>query len=150
MSIFNVLRGIMFGESEASKKKIELVRKDVIKDIDFYKAIQAHVMWKRRLQDYIDGVSSEELNHKEVCLDSKCALGKWIHGSGKVHLGSEPIFEDLKDKHALFHFEAGKVVELVQSGDKGAAQRVVDGDYNKVSNEVVHMITQLNKVFNGK
>ncbi len=122
----------------------------MVKDIDFYKAIQAHVLWKKRLQDYVDGVSSEELNHKEVCLDSKCALGKWIHGSGRTHLGNEPVFENLKDRHALFHFEAGKIVELVQSGHKKDAQKVIDSDYSKVSNEVVHMITQLNKVFNEK
>lgn len=49
-------------------------------DINVMDAINAHVLWKIRLEKYMDGTSEEKLDAKVICQDNQCKLGKWIYG----------------------------------------------------------------------
>ena len=48
----------------------------------FDDAIAAHIKWKIRLGQFIDGTSTEKLDSAMVCKDNVCVLGKWIYGDG--------------------------------------------------------------------
>jgi hypothetical protein len=75
-------------------------------EIDIDSAISAHEKWKDRLQNVLNGTSSETLDPATVCLDNRCDLGKWLHGPGGQRLGKFPAFQVLIDRHKFFHEQA--------------------------------------------
>lgn len=98
-------------------------------------AIAAHLKWKVRLKDFIDGRSSEQLQSVHVCKDDQCALGQWIYGQG-VQFAQLSSYENLKVKHAQFHKAAGSVLKAVESGNKQSAlQMLGEGNAFDVSTE---------------
>jgi hypothetical protein len=117
---------------------------DEIESVDFYAAIQAHVLWRVRLEAYVEGTSNEELNPNTVGRDDCCALGKWIHGPGGMHYGTHPRFPDLKNAHACFHKAAGEVIRCVDSGDSEKARELLlRGKYTTCSHEVKSHLAKL-------
>jgi hypothetical protein len=117
-------------------------------EISIMDAINAHVTWKVRLQDYINGKSAEVLDPLVVSRDDQCALGKWIHGQAFSHFHEETAFQQMRDDHAQFHIVAGKVVSCVQAHDQAAAEALLEGEYKQVSHKVVHALSELNKSLN--
>lgn len=96
-------------------------------DFNFQEAIQAHLKWKARLKNYVDGVSKENLNHEVVCLDNQCPLGKWIYGAG-ARYQNLAVYDRLRIEHAEFHIAAAEIVENVQNGSvKDAISLLKDG-----------------------
>lgn len=122
-------------------------KKVVVKtDFNFQEAIQAHLKWKARLKNYVDGVSKENLDPKVVCMDDQCPLGKWIYGSGArhQHLSS---YEKLRHEHADFHIAAAEVVELVQKGSKKDAIILLKdgGDFDRKTKATVSCLQDLQR-----
>jgi methyl-accepting chemotaxis protein len=108
----------------------------------FDEAIAAHIKWKIRLGQFIDGTSTEKLDSAVVCKDNQCALGKWIYGDGEnyktaLHYG------DLLDKHANFHRCAGDVVRKVETNDKTGARSILAGEFAGAAKETVTAIMAL-------
>ena len=117
---------------------------DEIESVDFYAAIQAHVLWRVRLEAYVEGSSNEELNPAVVGRDDCCALGKWIYGAGGKHYGTHPIFPDLKEVHACFHKAAGEVISCVDSGNiEKARELLLQGEYTTCSHRVKSHLAKL-------
>lgn len=73
-------------------------REEVRQEINLFDAMQAHANWKKRLMDYIEGNSQEDLQPHNVCVDNRCTLGIWIHGHGKARFGEYPLFLQLVDE----------------------------------------------------
>ncbi len=94
--------------------------------MNFDDAIAAHIKWKVRLSQFIDGTGSEKLQSANVCKDNNCDLGKWIHGEG-TKFKSLPHYQDLVKKHANFHLCAGDVVKKVENNDKTGARAALGG-----------------------
>jgi Chemoreceptor zinc-binding domain len=116
-----------------------------LRGLDFAAAIEAHRKWKTRLTEYINGNSTERLDHHVICQDNQCALGKWIYGEGMTFVSHIPVFHDMKASHALFHIQAGRIVELVKDDEKEKALDLLDkGQFSFHSNKVQ---TQLAKLF---
>lgn len=132
---------ITFGKSEIKGN----AKAQIKEEIDFFAAISAHVSWKVRLQNYLEGRSSEEMDPDVVCCDDKCELGKWIHGPGLKHFFSDAAFHELRADHARFHVIAANVVRFTQVNDGTAARSLLDGEYRKISHKLVHSLTELNK-----
>ncbi len=121
-------------------------KKETIKsEINVMDAIDAHVRWKVRLQDYLNGASQETLDPHVICRDDRCALGAWIHGPAREHFDGHSEFHVLKADHAQFHLIAADVVARVQANDRAAADSLMQNDYARVSHKVVHSLTQLHK-----
>ncbi len=119
-------------------------QQDEIESVDFYAAIQAHVLWRVRLEAYVEGTSTEKLNPSIVSRDDCCALGKWIYGAGGAHYGAHPRFPDLKEVHACFHKAAGEVIRCVDSGDNEKARKLLQqGEYTTCSHRVKTHLTKL-------
>ncbi len=107
-------------------------------------AIAAHIKWKTRLNDFIDGTSKEKLDSNVVCKDNQCTLGKWIYGDGAKHQ-QLPQYGDLKTKHADFHHCAGEIVKKVDARDKAAATALLKGEFAVAAKDTVTAIMNLKK-----
>jgi hypothetical protein len=116
--------------------------------VNFDDAIGAHVKWKVRLRNFIDGSGTEKLESDKVCKDNLCDLGKWIYGEGAKYKPL-PHYQDLVKKHANFHVCAGAVVKKVEGGDKAGAEAALDGAFAAASRETVGAIMSLKKEAGG-
>ncbi len=122
----------------ASKKE------EIKNEINIMDAIHAHIKWKVRLQDYLNGTSSEALDPMVICRDDQCTLGKWIHGPAMKHFHQYEAFHALRADHAQFHFIAGNVVKKAQENDQEGANRLMETDYTRASHKVVQALNELN------
>lgn len=100
--------------------------------MDFLKIINAHIMWKQKLQAYIQGTSPEHLDASVIARDDQCMMGQWIYGEGKLFEGTPP-YEQVRSEHARFHQLAAEVVRHVDHGDRDQAVTLLHGDYAKIS-----------------
>jgi methyl-accepting chemotaxis protein len=92
--------------------------------IDFDAAIQAHSEWKVKLRR---GISQHEhMDAATIGRDDCCKLGKWLHGGGQKRYRQLSGFQDCLHRHALFHREAGKVAEVINSGQYEKAESLLD------------------------
>lgn len=114
-------------------------------DLDFQKWIAAHRGWRRRLLDYLDGTSTEQLDEHVICHDDRCDLGKWIHGNGGKFYKEVNTFQQLIDDHASFHRSAAAVVGFHKCKDEKAARKALDGDFDRYSMHVVAALEKLEK-----
>jgi hypothetical protein len=112
--------------------------------MNFEDAIAAHIKWKVRLSQFIDGSSTEKLSSTTVCKDNLCDLGKWIYGDGAKYK-TAPHYQDLVKKHANFHVCAADVVKKVEVGDKSAAKGLLGAAFATASKETVAAIMELKK-----
>ena len=112
--------------------------------MNFDDAIAAHIKWKVRLTQFIDGTGAEKLQSATVCKDNLCDLGKWIYGEGLAHKGL-PHYQDLVKKHANFHVCAAEVVRKVEGGDKNGARSALGGPFAVASKDTVTAIMELKK-----
>jgi methyl-accepting chemotaxis protein len=112
-------------------------------NLDRSAAIAAHQAWKARLKGVLDGTNAEKLDPNVVCLDNRCTLGIWIHGPGQQICGHSSLFEVLRDKHAVFHRTAGRILTLVSSGDAKLANKLLNGDFSTVSREVIDTLSRI-------
>jgi methyl-accepting chemotaxis protein len=112
--------------------------------MNFDDAIAAHIKWKVRLSQFIDGTSTEQLKSDTICRDNLCDLGKWIYGDGAKYKAL-PHYKDLVSKHANFHRCAGDVVKKVETGDRPGAKASLAGVFATASKETVAAIMELKK-----
>ena len=110
----------------------------------FDDAIAAHIKWKTRLNQFIDGSSTEKLDRAVVCKDNLCALGKWIYGDGEKYKNALH-YEELLSNHANFHRCAGEVVGKVETHDKAGAISILQGEFAVSAKETVTSIMSLRK-----
>jgi hypothetical protein len=116
----------------------------VVGGLNFMTAIDAHMKWKTRLENYINGTSDEELRVEVVSCDDKCPLGQWINGQGGESYGHIQSFADMKAMHTHFHSCAGHVLATAQQGRKNDALRMLDqGDYVRASERVKMQLAKL-------
>lgn len=140
--MFSAISG-WFGLTEAKKE-------DIKSEINIMDAITAHVVWKVRLQNYLNGTSTETLDPMVICRDDQCALGKWIHGPGMKHFHEHEAFHTLRADHAQFHYIAANVVKKVQENDRAGADALMDNEYAHTSRKVVHALNELNMQIMGE
>jgi len=115
---------------------------------DWLKIITAHVAWKQRLEHFLQGTSSENLDPAVISVDNRCDLGKWIYGPGKAfHSADEYLI--VKDMHTNFHTIAAKVVNYHLLGETHKAQTLLDGEYSRISNSLKRQILKLRGTVEG-
>ena len=112
--------------------------------LDLAEAIQAHITWKARFQNAINGESKEIFSPGEVSVDTGCELGKWIHSPFSKIFHDQPHFENLKNTHAEFHKIAGDIVIKIQSNSKESLDQSID-DFNRISRSLIRDLHQLAK-----
>lgn len=128
----------LFGMNKVEKTKI-------VGSIDVMAAINAHVRWKVRLEDYLYGTSEEKLDPNVICLDNQCVLGKWIYGPAKEFFMEDEGYKTLREDHAKFHLIAATVVTKIDANDKSSAEALLKGEYGAASRKVVKDLTEMGK-----
>lgn len=119
---------------------------EVTQVVNLYDAVLAHNAWKKRLFEFLEGQSKEDLQPGKICVDHLCVLGKWIHSEGKAKFGKEPEFIKLMEEHARFHAHAASVVEAHLSGKTDLAMEILTGSFEEQSRKTVKYLTKLNAV----
>jgi hypothetical protein len=112
--------------------------------MNWMEIIGAHVMWKQRLTAFLSGSSTENLDPDAIRLDDRCALGKWIYGDGKA-MSELPRYEEVRGLHAQFHQNAAQIVSLHLAGNTAEAEKLLNGDYSKLSEKLKHRLIGLSQ-----
>ena len=112
--------------------------------MNLFDAITAHVSWKLRLRNYVDGTSEEALDPRHVGRDDNCPLGQWIYENLDTH-GERALFRQVQVQHADFHRCAAEIIETVDNGKPDAADRLLGHDYAQLSRMIVKSLTQLDR-----
>ena len=111
---------------------------------DFNAAANAHVAWKHRLSDYVDG-KGEALNPAEVSKDNCCALGGWIYGAGTQY-AQRHEYNGLKRAHASFHVCAGEIVQLAQDGRYADARQRIEKELAQESSATIKRLHEMKRL----
>ncbi|TLS67965.1 HAMP domain-containing protein [Mariprofundus erugo] len=122
--------------------KIDTGSAAIWKTSHFNEAILAHLKWKKRLHDFINGSSTEKLDSAVICKDNLCILGKWIYGDGKAH-SNTVHYPDLVRKHASFHLCAGEVVRKAEANQKSASLDMLHGEFANRAQDTIMAIIAL-------
>lgn len=118
--------------------------KPVRRDIDVKTAIDAHIRWRHRLEEFIRGTSQEQLVVETVAADNRCELGQWIHGDGRRQYGQLDLFVDLEAAHALFHQLAGDILATAMGGQRDDALiKLQTGSFPRASGKVKNLLAKL-------
>jgi len=110
--------------------------------MDLSKYIAAHGQWKMRLRQVID-TGKSEWSVEGVRVDDRCEFGKFLHGLGPA-LGSTEMAAQIKAKHAAFHVEAARVLELAMGGKRAEAAKAIEigSSYMRLSSELTRLMIQ--------
>jgi hypothetical protein len=107
--------------------------------------INVHIKWKQRLMAYIDSEGVfERLDPKLVADDQKCVLGKWIDDNSQ-QFDNAGALEIIRMHHADFHHKVGEIVMLVDENRLEEANRLLNGSYTHVSEQLKRDIIKLSK-----
>jgi len=112
--------------------------------MDWMEVIGAHVMWKQRLTAFLAGTAEEALDPETIRLDDRCALGKWIYGDG-ASMAQLSRYDEVRDMHAQFHQTAADIVNLHLAGNTVEAEKLLHGDYTRLSEKLKHRIIGLSQ-----
>jgi hypothetical protein len=112
--------------------------------MNWMEIIGAHVMWKQRLITFLAGDSTEKLDPETIRFDNRCALGKWIYGDG-ASMSHLPRYEEVRSLHAQFHQYAADVVNLHLAGNTADAEKLLHGDYSRLSETLKHRMIGLSQ-----
>jgi hypothetical protein len=111
--------------------------------MDLNTAMSAHIRWKVRLLECIQG-QAELPKATDMARDDACDLGQWMSGAG-VEYASLASFRDAKKLHAAFHLRAAEVVSAAEKGDKRQAEAMLrpEGPFGLASDAVVLALRKL-------
>lgn len=88
--------------------------------LDLTWAREAHLLWKKRLRDYLDG--KHDLSTQDLLSHKNCALGQWYFGEGMTHYGHIPEMQDLEEPHRALHRSVRKVMQYADAGLREQAE----------------------------
>ena len=113
--------------------------------MNFDDAIKAHSAWKMKLSKYLAN-PDKSLKAEDVAQDSKCDLGKWIHGEA-IQFNQLPEYSALKLEHANFHKAAADVIRKADSGQSTSEDTQLGGSspFAKASSAVVTAIMAIRR-----
>lgn len=112
--------------------------------LDVQAVINAHLAWRKRLEDCILGRSNEELDISIVMQDNQCTLGQWLYGkAAHSTLALHPEFAALRETHRSFHLYAARVVQTLRMRGVEAAQVMLEGEFDRLSKDIVFNLAAL-------
>jgi hypothetical protein len=104
-------------------------------------ALNAHSLWKKRLQEAIE-TGHSEFQVDVVKKDNACQFGQWLYGlPEKDKNGTD--FNHIKELHAEFHKTAADILALAVNGKKEDALKKMEhgGGYGKITGKLVLALT---------
>lgn len=135
---------MFFGGNKEEFSSIKADAPQEIAGLNVKTAIEAHVKWKQRLKEVVDGTGSEVLDPYIVARDDQCQLGKWLHSEGRKQFGAHPGFMPVVTSHARFHRCAGHTLQLALDGKaKEAEAELTSGEFASASLDVSTQLMRL-------
>lgn len=116
-------------------------------EISFSEAIDGHLAWRRCLVESVLGKAAQPMDCLKVCDESGCLLGRWLNGPGQSRYGDLPSFIQLREQHSRFHNLACEVLELSSSNRLAEAKCLMEGEFLKVSTEIIDRMKHLHTLF---
>ncbi len=107
---------------------------------DFNTARSAHLAWKARLRDFLDGRAS--LSRQEAVSHHDCVLGKWYYAEGLERYGEIPEMKALEAPHAELHRTVGQIIALKESGRAEEAEAAF-GRIATLSTEIIALLDRV-------
>ena len=100
-------------------------------------AVASHELWKKRLLSAIETGSSEWVP-RTVKTDNQCDFGRWLYACSSEEKAS-PHYDVIKHRHAQFHIEAGRVLEIALRGNRdNAIAEMAEGEgYAEISASLI-------------
>lgn len=83
-------------------------------DFDFFAARTAHLAWRQRIRDFLDGAKA--LTHEEAVSHRDCALGKWLYSKGMKHYGHFEDMQLMEKEHEKLHAIIREIIDLKHQG----------------------------------
>jgi len=115
---------------------------------DFEKAKSAHLAWRARVRNYLDGKSS--MQPQEVVSHRDCVLGKWYYAEGLANYGHLAEMRELEQPHSRLHALIGEIVERNRLKDPAGAEQLFTQLAN-LSDSVIAALDRLqNRVRNDQ
>lgn len=113
--------------------------------IELELASAQHRIFVLKLELLVERIEEVDYDHLVVGDDEACALGKWLHGSGRA-LARLPQYAELLDAHKRLHGHAGEMVRRFNGGDFAGAAEVLSGAFSEASRTVSGAIGCLRNV----
>ena len=126
-----------FGSNDASDISVEskvVPDNESLSGLNLKQVLDAHHLWKDRLQKVLNDTSDEDLDVDIVSQDCHCVLGKWIYSEGKNLYSHLPEYELAREAHAEFHVSAGEVLTQHKIGNEEKAQELLKTKFRSASN----------------
>ena len=100
-------------------------------------AIASHELWKKRLHSAIETGGSEWVP-RTVKADNQCDFGRWLYGCSS-EVKASPRYDVIKHRHAQFHVEAGRILDIALRGHRShaVAEMAEGGRYAEISASLI-------------
>ena len=108
-------------------------------------AIAAHNEWKEKFRTAI--ATQDMIDMATVSAENGCALGNWLYGEGKRLFGKLPSHTHCVATHKIFHREAGKIAEAINTNNFLEAESMLGTNtpFSNTSNALTAAILRLKK-----
>lgn len=111
---------------------------------DFFGARTAHLAWRQKIRDFLDGRKS--LTHAEAVSHRDCALGKWLYSQGLAQYGHVSEMQTMEQRHERLHAVIREIIDLKEAGKAAEAENRYR-EIERLSGEIVGLLqTVENKV----
>ena len=107
---------------------------------DFFSARTAHVAWRQKIRDFLDG--KQALTHEEAVSHRDCALGKWLYSAGLETYGHVGEMQVLEARHERLHAVIREIIDIKAAGNISEAERRFS-EVENLSGEIVSLLTQV-------
>jgi len=109
-------------------------------ELDFYTARTAHLAWKQKIRDFLDG--KQALTHQEAVSHRDCVLGKWLYSSGMANYGHFDEMVLMEKQHEIMHNTIREIIDLRNAGNYQAAENKFH-NIDSLSNEIVTLLRKV-------
>lgn len=109
-------------------------------DFDFFAARTAHIAWKQRIRDFLDGKKS--LTLKEAVSHRDCALGKWLYSVGMNQYGHIDEMQVMEKEHEQLHAVIKDIISFKDKGDTQSAENHYQ-DIENLSGKIVSLLKKV-------
>lgn len=109
-------------------------------DLDFYGARTAHLAWRHKIRDFLDG--KQGLTHKEAVSHRDCILGKWLYSTGMKDFGHFEEMQVMERQHEKMHAVIREIIDLKNGGNAQAAEQEFH-QIESLSGEIVSLLKQV-------
>lgn len=88
-------------------------------------AIQAHLVLRSRIEDYVNGESGEKLD-VSMCCHGDCTVGQWLHSEDGKICKDVGLLDSLFKSCEEFHEAAAQAVMLADMGKSEMAKAALE------------------------